>query len=510
MATLRPIGLDGLIHEFQLRMEPPAVRSQAGQTTRKTVIYRTLVEETYTKRHICRTLVDHLRFSFRYEPLDLRVWKAVLDAMPPREIADWVRAEPTSYHSRRAWYLYERLTGKTLDLPDTATGAYALVADGTLQHVWTSTSKPLSGSKRHRVYNNLLGSAPTYCPLIRHTRKLTDHQNRDYRGRIATVAALADPAMFRRVAHFLYLTETKSSYAIERETPSKDREERYVQCLERAGAVDVASEAGLVELQRLIIQDPRFAASSWRTVQNYVGRTRHDGSEDVRYPCPKPSDLAELMAGWSLMIDRIHHADQSDPVVMAACAAFGFVYLHPFEDGNGRIHRFLIHHVLAQREYNPPGVIFPVSAAILRRRDEYDTVLESISALIRPLVEWDLDDYNRMTVTNDTIEAYRYPDLTAHAEFLYDCIEETVEKDWPDELRFLSRFDQATAAVQAVVDMPDNRLRLLLKLLFQNNGQLSQAKRPLFDYLTDAEIASIEERVTTILALDPLADLRTN
>jgi hypothetical protein len=36
-----------------------------------------------------------------------------------------------------------------------------------------------------------------------------------------------------------------------------------------------------------------------------------------------------------------------DPVVAAAILAFGFVYIHPFEDGNGRIHRYLIHHVLA-------------------------------------------------------------------------------------------------------------------------------------------------------------------
>ena len=30
-----------------------------------------------------------------------------------------------------------------------------------------------------------------------------------------------------------------------------------------------------------------------------------------------------------------------DPIVAAAVLAFGFVYVHPFEDGNGRIHRYL-------------------------------------------------------------------------------------------------------------------------------------------------------------------------
>ena len=59
--------------------------------------------------------------------------------------------------------------------------------------------------------------------------------------------------------------------------------------------------------------------------------------------------------------------------------AFGFVYIHPFEDGNGRIHRYLMHHVLARRGFNPSGVIFPVSAAILDKIDEYREVLESYS-----------------------------------------------------------------------------------------------------------------------------------
>ena len=36
-----------------------------------------------------------------------------------------------------------------------------------------------------------------------------------------------------------------------------------------------------------------------------------------------------------------------NPVIAAAVLAFGFVYIHPFVDGDGRIHRDLIHHVLA-------------------------------------------------------------------------------------------------------------------------------------------------------------------
>ena len=53
-------------------------------------------------------------------------------------------------------------------------------------------------------------------------------------------------------------------------------------------------------------------------------------------------------------------AHQIDPVIASAFLAFGFVYIHPYEDGNGRLHRYLIHHVLATRGFNPPEVMFPV------------------------------------------------------------------------------------------------------------------------------------------------------
>jgi hypothetical protein len=39
---------------------------------------------------------------------------------------------------------------------------------------------------------------------------------------------------------------------------------------------------------------------------------------------------------------RQHREEDLDPVIAAAALAFGFVYIHPFEDGNGRIHRYLM------------------------------------------------------------------------------------------------------------------------------------------------------------------------
>jgi Fic family protein len=65
-------------------------------------------------------------------------------------------------------------------------------------------------------------------------------------------------------------------------------------------------------------------------------------------------------------------------VVAAACLAFAFVLIYSFEDGNGRLHRVLIHYALARRQFSPSGVIFPVDASILRRKDKDEGVLETL------------------------------------------------------------------------------------------------------------------------------------
>ena len=103
------VGLNGLIRELQLKVAPPAVRSEVKATARRTIESPEEVLEVYPQTYACGTLQEHLRFALRYEPLDLRVWHRVMDALPSKTITDWVKSQPNSAYARRAWYLYERL-----------------------------------------------------------------------------------------------------------------------------------------------------------------------------------------------------------------------------------------------------------------------------------------------------------------------------------------------------------------------------------------------------------------
>ncbi|MHB0773136.1 hypothetical protein ACYCVF_31405 [Bradyrhizobium sp. 1.29L] len=52
------------------------------------------------------------------------------------------------------------------------------------------------------------------------------------------------------------------------------------------------------------------------------------------------------------------------------------------------LHRYLIHYVLAERGFNPPGMVFSVSAAILDNINAYLRILESYSVRLLPFIKW--------------------------------------------------------------------------------------------------------------------------
>jgi hypothetical protein len=131
---------------------------------------------------------------------------------------------------------------------------------------------------------------------------------------------------------------------------------------------------------------------------------------------------------------------------------------------------------------------------ILQRIDEYRAVLEDYSKRLLPVVRWAPTDDGNVAVLDDTGDFYRFFDATVHAEFLYECVGQTIENDLPDEAEFLRRYDRFTAGVKAIVDMPDRTLDLLFKFVHQNEGRLSQrARTKEFAKLTDAEATRVED-----------------
>jgi hypothetical protein len=143
--------------------------------------------------------------------------------------------------------------------------------------------------------------------------------------------------------------------------------------------------------------------------------------------------------------------------------------------------------------YNPPGVIFPVSAAILRNIDGYRGVLESYSRPLLEHIDWRAAPNGNVEVLNETADYYRYFDATAHTEFLYRCVEQTIEHDLPEEVAYLQAYDRFAHGIQEIADMPAEKVELLHRFLRQEDGRLSKRVRENeFAALTDQEADHIE------------------
>lgn len=479
-----PAGYAALIAAYDLRVPLPRTLSATGARHR---ISETGGWRILTPRHAPQaSLEGHLTFALKYEGLDLAILKRLFQSAGAQEIENLVRAKPTGSYARRIWFLYEWLTGTLLNLPNAEQGSYVPVVDPAQQWAIDGVISP-----RQRVKNNFAGTRD-FCPLVFRSRTLEQFVAMDLAARARAIVANVPADLLARTAAFLLLKDSKSSYVIEGEQPPQDRIQRWGRAIGEAGRRPFDLDE-LLRLQRIVIGDARFVHLGLRQDGGFVGE--HD--RETKMPIPdhisaRPEDLGSLTEGMT-GFDR-ESRQQLDPVIAAAILAFGFVYIHPLEDGNGRIHRYLMHHVLARRGFNPPGVHFPVSAAILDRIDDYRRVLESYSARLLPLITWEPTATNNVTVLNDTADFYRYFDATPHAEFLYACVRKTIEEDLPNEMNFLQRYDRFGAAVQALVDMPDRTLGNLFGFLRQNGGRLSlRARGQEFAGLTEDEVARIEQ-----------------
>jgi Fic family protein len=487
----RPAGYTYLLEKFALAGIPNWHRSSVSTTgTHYSRIQDGFVDEVFRTQYWPGEKVgDHLEFALKYDGVNLGLLARIFEHVPQEELIEYIKSKPTGKYARRIWFFYEFLTGEQLPIDGITSGNYVDALETKKYYTVQSGDK----SPRHRIVNNLLGPQ-TFCPVIRRTEKLSKLDSADLRKRCEEIVTAYPPELLRRALSYLYNKETKSSFEIEHIKPNASRTEKFITSLTLAEKEDFCEKERLIELQNRIV-DPRFKDSDYRDSQNYVGQTVAYQKEIIHFICPKPDDLPSLMAGLIESHKRMKAGNVS-PVIHAAAIAYGFVFLHPFEDGNGRIHRFLIHNILSLQEMVPRGLMFPVSAVMLKNPADYDASLEAFSRPLLGFIDYRLDEMGQMTVENGTACWYQYIDMTAQAEALYEFVTKTIEEELVEELSFLANYDNTKKAIQDIIDMPDRLIDLFIQLCLQNNGSLSPRKRSAyFDFLTDEELAAMEQAV---------------
>src|SRR3984893_12632411 len=328
-----PVGYAALIDAFLMGPSGPSVPlpRQLSAIGRRHRTVDTPEWRLYSPRYEPQPTLDgHLTFALKYEGLDLAVLKRLFLAVGAADVEAIVRARPTGSYARRIWFLYEWLTRRTLDVSSAEMGTYVLALDPTQQ--WGTDGQ---NSPRHRVRNNLPGT-PAFCPLVFRTPAIEEFMAMNLAERAREVVSRVPRDLLARTAAFLVLKDSKSSYVIEGERPPQDRVQRWGRAIGQAGRAPLSRDE-LLRLQRIVIGDERFVRLGFRDEGGFVG----ERDRQTRAPIPdhisaRAEDLPSLMEG---MIEFDRGAEERvDAVIAAATLAFGFVYIHPFEDGNGRIH----------------------------------------------------------------------------------------------------------------------------------------------------------------------------
>lgn len=481
---MTPIGYSHLIDVLQLNVLPLAKPAFADSSVNRRIDsdHRILFPSGVAVEN---TLVGHLEFALRHEGVNLEVIDAVFEHLPPDDLIARLRTTPTGEHIRRACFLWEWLTGNELNAGVVVKGGYVDLFPEDVYY----TADQSSRAPHFRVRNNALGT-PDFCPIVRRAAIPRDPSLPALMQLAqSTLDAVADPDLYSRALAYLYLSETRGSYAIESETPSSNKQERFVQLLKSAGEPVKVTEEWLVKLQNVIVRDVYSQEASYRTKQNWL----EDSAGRISFFPAPIIDLPRVMHGWAAFINDDSRC--TDVLVKAACTAFGFVYLHPFLDGNGRLHRFLIQHVLARSALMGAQTVIPVSAVIGQNIPGYHSVLTAFSRPVTALWNYRRGDIAPIILSAPGSRSYRFFEADREVAFLHAMIKQAVQEEIPRELAWLRGYDQAFSKLNDELDLPQKDLSALIRMTHSNQGALSAKRRKQYHYLPEKVLNRIEEVV---------------
>lgn len=487
------VGYGAMIEAYQLAMPLPETLSLISSKKRQ---YHVEGWSVYTSRHLPDdTLYKQLTFAIRYEGINLLFFKKLFDQLNKTQVKHIVQIEPLGQYSRKIWFLYEWLMQEELDIKSLKTGNYVQILDAKLQYCITNSKR----SPRHRIVNNLPGTV-NFCPLIKKTEKLEHYIAQNIQREKTDTLKGFKKDLLQRTAAFLLLKDSKASFTIEGESPKNKRTARWGKIIGQAGTKTLNKDE-LLRLQQEVIENTRFVAMGYRKKGGFVGEHNRTTGEPIpEHISANWRDIEILMQG---LIDttKLLSEDNIDAVIAATAVAFGFVFIHPFEDGNGRIHRYLIHHLLTEKNFTQQGIIFPVSTSILDHIVDYRKVLEHYSHSILDFIDWKETKGHNIEVLNETIDFYRYFDATKQAEFLYDSVNDTIENIIPQEINYLQKYDEFKRVIEEIYEMPDSMIASLVRFLEQNEGKLSKrAKEHEFAKLNKTEVDIIEQNYKLIMS----------
>lgn len=489
---MKAVGYSRLIYQLELSSVPLRYRAVVEPVTRVQRIGNTLAVPAAIAP-ARDNLLDHVLFALKHEGINLAVLAQALPFIPAEHCEQAFQQAPNGAYIRKACFLWEVFTGNTLNQVGRVRVPYAPLFDPERY-----VTRPGPRNQKWRIEFNGLGDF-SYCATVERTPPITRLLEHDILSKAKAFIAELPPVMMDRTLNWAYLHETKDSFAIEREAPSESKSRRFIQLLRQAHERQPLTEDYLVALQNATLSNPLDLAAAFRHEQNYLSDSTQ-GAAGVTYLPPPPPLCRELME--RLMAFANEAPSQIDPLVCAGIISFGFVLIHPFMDGNGRLSRFLIHQALCRAGALENGLLLPVSVAMKRQELRYLEALQSFSRPVRDFwdVQWiDFGQYNFEFKGSDAI--YRYWDATPCVAFTLEMARLALEVELQKEADFLACYDTVYRAVNDRHDVRGSDLANLVMMCLSNDGIVSRNRRKQYQYSVPSEVFDyIEQQSQQVLA----------
>lgn len=491
------------------------------------------VRQTFPKTYEPRPDVcAHLTFAAKYEGIDLDYLARLFANIGYTPFQQWIQREPTSAYARQFGFLYEWLTKTAIPDIGEPGGNYVDVIDSSR---YFSATKP-DKDKRWRVNNNLPGTQD-FCPMIAIDSEsgLGKHALRHdhLQQRIQEMVKEFGQATIERAVNWLTVKESRASFEIEREGKEENRIKRLASAMVHyCGQIDSAlSEAGMTTIQDAIMGEATTGFNlGQRQSPVFVGHNNPTGAPVIDYLAPPHTMVASLMEGLRAFEARTRG---QNPLIRAAAISFGFVYIHPLHDGNGRLSRFLINDILRRDGFITPPLILPVSAVITEsagHRHGYDKALERLSrplmARLNPLCSFGAKVTHDDGVTSNIYcqdwrqgePSWRYMDLTWQTSYMSQVIAQSITEGLAQEAIFLQRHDRSVHALKHLIEASDADYGAIIRSITSTNGISGKLRKTYPKVFEDEDLAAkilnavlqsfelispAEEDITPILSVRP-------
>lgn len=485
------IGYEQLLSQIGLRMPPLDRPARIKPVTRIEIIQGVLAVPKNVAPAEAASVLVHAQFALKHEGVNLAILHEAMKLVPAQEMTSALSEQPKAAYLRRLAFIWEKANGSELDLPWASTGGnYVDMFDPREHytgHVWEK-------STRLRVNFNGLGPYH-YCPVVLRDDRLELRGDRVLRELKVWANDPGNADLVDRIMNWAYLSETRDSYAIENEEASPDKTRAFMAAMQHLADRSPLTEDYIAALQQAVVSRPELAEFQFRCHQNWLQRGGR-GALSVRYVPPPPETLPALMDGFMQMANV---RDQTPALIKAALVSFGFVFLHPFGDGNGRLSRLLAHHSLNYNDALPDAhgtpAILPLSVAMKKDEKGYLQALESFSRKARAL--WDV------TYIDGSQFDFRFASSTmiyaswsgqVASEFITACAESALEQTLVEETIYLQAYDQVFEKIDTTFDLPNRTINLLIQWIHQNDCRMPERRKnsqELF-MLKPGEIEAIE------------------